>query len=255
MSDKTVGPSSAQRLPSELYREIAANLHDPSNRPALLSLSLVNTTWRTESQRVLFRSLCDKYKSDDKWWREKKRLRDTHVGFLRAIVAHPTRLGSFVRSYAQIGLVSNIINDPSERGDTGNCELWELTLRALPMFTNLKQLAFVPQIGSMTFEAAVALSRCTFQLVYLSWGCEFGRQLEQFLLTSGSLIEHLDMGSALGDLRPLPPSAAAVKYLSMDRYSPPSNLFKPGSTGTIDVVYRDDAGIIRPNEPPNACPP
>lgn len=112
MSNKTVGPLSAQRLPSELYREIAANLHDASDRPVLMSLSLVNTTWRAESQGVLFRSLCNKFKSDDKWWRARKRLRDTHILFLRAIVAQPTRLGSFVRSYAQLGLVSNFISEP-----------------------------------------------------------------------------------------------------------------------------------------------
>lgn len=267
---------SVNNLPPELYSEIAANFQDPSDRPTLLSLALVDRIWCSESQRVLFRRLCDECV-------------DTHVRFLRAIVAQPNRLGPLVRSYAQLSLVSNFPSKPlllygtkkskasstildAPRGREGaDLELWELTLKALPMFANLNQLEFVPQRHSVTSEATEVLSRCTFHLTHLSWGCEFNRHLEQFLRTHGALLKHLDLGLVAADLRLLssqtcpaltlvscgytsvpcvmnsrrittlrlsdnarsvlpqldihPSVAGAIRYLSMDRYSPHQGFF------------------------------
>ncbi|KAF5309519.1 hypothetical protein D9619_012487 [Psilocybe cf. subviscida] len=132
-SRDTVMPNKAaafsiNHLPSELYSEIAAKFQDPSDRRTLLSLALVDRIWHT------------------------------HVRFLRAIVAQPNRLGPLVRSYAQLSLVSNFPNAPRGR-EGADLELWELTLKALPMFANLNQLEFVPQRHSVTSEATEVLSR------------------------------------------------------------------------------------------------
>lgn len=80
-----------------------------------------------------------------------------------------------------------------------------------------------------------------------------------------SVLPHLDIH---------PTAAAAVKYLSMNRYSPHqifSNLAllellmwsievriinnAHPMMLSLNIPPLDDAGIIRPNKPPNACPP
>jgi hypothetical protein len=104
--------TSAVDLPTELYRHIAENLYRPSDRPALLSVALVNTVWREESQRILFRDVWDGYDDDIDAIRRKQL--DTHMLFLQAICTHPDRLGPYVRSYRQVRLAW----DP----ERSNCE-------------------------------------------------------------------------------------------------------------------------------------
>lgn len=86
-------------------------------------------------------------------------------------------------------------------------KLWELTLRALPLLTNLKQLAIVPENTTGALRAATVLSQCTFQLTHFSWGygitCD-NRQAETFLLQNGSQLQHFDAGDVDQDLRTMP---------------------------------------------------
>lgn len=87
-------------FPNELYRGIARHLHQRRDKGTLLSLSLVNQVWRHESQRVLFSSL-----SND--WYIGPKFGATHILFLEAIIAQPTRLGSYVYLYGQTDLAVN----------------------------------------------------------------------------------------------------------------------------------------------------
>ena len=88
---------STTHFPHELYREIARHLHQRRDKDTLLSLALVNSAWRQESQRMLFSSLSN----DCVVLVDSQR---THLLFLESIVAHPDRLGPYVNLYAQDGL-------------------------------------------------------------------------------------------------------------------------------------------------------
>ena len=106
MGDKCIALTTAMRLPLELYSEIAAHFPHPSDRPVLRSLALVNSTWRDESQRVLFRGLVDGF-GDAFIFPSIMGAMYTHILFLEAILANPIRLGPFVRSYAQVHMTKN----------------------------------------------------------------------------------------------------------------------------------------------------
>lgn len=99
--------------------------------------------------------------------------------------------------------------------------LWTLTLEALPMFTNLKQLAFVPRSGTTdTAEASRALSRCTFQLTHLWWDCQVDQQVSQFLRSHGSHLEYFDMSvNKSVDVHSLPSSILPVLSSASCGYS------------------------------------
>jgi hypothetical protein len=97
------GANSTLQFPVELFRVVAENLQRPNEKETLRSLALVNTVWRHESQRILFRSLRDNWHKD--------RTREAHVAgmlmhtrFLETILDHPNRLGAYVQSYSQDGL-------------------------------------------------------------------------------------------------------------------------------------------------------
>lgn len=205
----------APGLPCELYREIVWNFQDVSDRPHLLALALVNSAWREESQRMLFRSMCDVY--DEPYSRLRRDCVAIHSRFLQTILAYPTRLSQLVRSYAQIYLIHT---DHSKRsrykvkrclkiqvgqgGRDPEHRLWQLTLQALPLLTNLKELSLEPMFTHGWLTAASVLSRCTFQLTYLSWGhaitCDNG-EVERFLLQNGSHLQHLEADSINRDLQ------------------------------------------------------
>lgn len=76
------------------------------------------------------------------------------------------------------------------------------------MFTNLKQLAFVPRAHTTeTAEASRALSHCTFQLTHLWWGCNVDQHVSQFLRSHGSHLQHFEMPVNKSiDVRSLPSS-------------------------------------------------
>lgn len=84
-------------LPDELYGEITDNLGSPKDTRTLLSLALVDRAWCAQSQRVLFKTVCDN-------WIYEKEL-DTvvrrHIRFLQTIIKTPKKLGPYVRTYAQ----------------------------------------------------------------------------------------------------------------------------------------------------------
>lgn len=97
---------STLNLPPELYRDITENLCNVSDRPTLVSLALVDTAWRQESQRVLFRTVYDGGYQIPRDPNHERKHRETHIQFLRAILNHPKCLGPYVRSYAQIDLAA-----------------------------------------------------------------------------------------------------------------------------------------------------
>lgn len=88
-------------IPKELYRDIVVHLHHPEHRLTVLSLAMVNTTWRHESQRVLFRII------DVNWLSRPMQELDrdihvrAHIHFLDIVLEDPTRLGAYVYSYEQ----------------------------------------------------------------------------------------------------------------------------------------------------------
>ena len=96
-------------IPNELYSEIVGHLFHPDHRLTLVSLALVNTTWRHESQRMLFRSpgadwLCTRELAHDM-------KAQAHKQFLEIVLEQPTRLGAYVYSYEQ----ESVAVDPAER--------------------------------------------------------------------------------------------------------------------------------------------
>ncbi|KAF5322874.1 hypothetical protein D9619_000041 [Psilocybe cf. subviscida] len=157
---------STSLIPQELYREIASALYHPDNRSTLVSLALVSTAWRHESQRILFKSPGDDW-FQTREMQEHMRRRE-HVRFLEAILEQPDRLGAYVHSYDQLGLafdpeVGKTIRDPMSSHIDG-MHLWRVTCRALPLFVNLKRLAFIP--SSIT-PGLVVIRLCRSQLTRL----------------------------------------------------------------------------------------
>ncbi|KAF5326864.1 hypothetical protein D9619_004431 [Psilocybe cf. subviscida] len=158
------------RLPNELYREIAENLHHYGERYALLCLALVCKAWRAESQRVLFRTVCD----DSTDLSKREGLIRTHTLFLKSIIANPARLGPYVRTYKQRDLICYLFfragSELSSPGASSVSHVWDLTARALPALINLKHLFIVPLRDGRRTARAYLLEGCTFKLESLSWG-------------------------------------------------------------------------------------
>lgn len=97
-----------QCFPNEIYSEILQHLHRPRDRPALLSLALVNQTLRHESQKILF-SIFEGVEGHE--WRGDEPPILTHTLFLQAIIDDPKRLGPYVLTYTQDGVACDPDND------------------------------------------------------------------------------------------------------------------------------------------------
>ncbi|KAF5327495.1 hypothetical protein D9619_004425 [Psilocybe cf. subviscida] len=81
------------QLPNELYRDIIENLHYLRDRRTLLRLTLISKAWCGESQRVLFRTVCDDSMDSDR----RGSLIRTHTLFLKAIILNPPGLAHMSR--------------------------------------------------------------------------------------------------------------------------------------------------------------
>ena len=163
--------SASPQLPNELYRNISESLDYFTDRSTLLRLALVSKAWCAESQRVLFRTVGDDPTSPD----ERERLIQTHTLFLEAIILNPSRLGPYVQTYEQRGL---ICHPALAMGSTfpavrAGSYLWGLTETALPAFVSLQHLLIVPNANHRwSPSAASLLNGCTYTLKTLRWGFE-----------------------------------------------------------------------------------
>lgn len=141
--------STAAALPYEVYNQIVENLHHPSYRGTLLSLSLVSKAWSAQSQRILYMEFSDQWS----YYHEKVIVSARHSRFLSTIIDHPTRIGPLVRTYAQVDLANAAGNGDSLRG---------LTIEALPAMVNLQHLHIIP-LGAGSMPPNL-FKDCTFQL-------------------------------------------------------------------------------------------
>ncbi|KAF5327493.1 hypothetical protein D9619_004423 [Psilocybe cf. subviscida] len=157
-------------LPHELYCDIIKNLHYLRDRPTLLRLALVSNAWCIESQRVLFRTVCDDSMDLDK----RESVVHTHTFFLKAIIHDPARLGPYVQTYKQHEFTRHpfLAIDSKDPPAGASSYLWDLTENALRAFVNLQHLSIVPTPDYRWSPPASLLDGCTFKLKSLRWGFE-----------------------------------------------------------------------------------
>jgi hypothetical protein len=184
------------QFPNELYRNIIGNLHHFTERETLLHLALVSKVWCAESQRVLFRTVCDDFMDTD----ERRSLIHTQTLFLKAIILNPTRLGPYVQTYKQRQLICHpdLAMDSQNPIASASSYLWDLAEKALPAFVNLKHLFIVPILSYSRPPPVSLLDGCTFKLESLRWGFKTfypnsTDSLVEFLRTQHDLL-HLEVG-------------------------------------------------------------
>ncbi|KAF5326920.1 hypothetical protein D9619_004164 [Psilocybe cf. subviscida] len=196
---KTPMPMALPLLPSELYRNIIDSLDYLRERRTLLCLALVSNAWCVESQRVLFRTVCD----DSTDLNERECLIHAHTLFLKAIILNPSRLGSYVQIYRQRELICHpslaTSLDARSPITSTSLYLWDLTAQALPALVNLKHLDILPLQDGRRILRASLLEGCTFKLETLRWGFESydpgsDDPFVKFLGTQHELY-HLEVGS------------------------------------------------------------
>lgn len=273
------------KISLELYREIAENLDHFKDRSTLLSLALVDRTWRDESQRQMYRNVAD---VDEKGHSHVRSFK-THTLFLQSILASAV-LGSYVRAYCQ----SDIAVDPDGKAlliqlymrthsqayqaldETEDpldfvleIDLWHLTHRALPLMPNLKHLFFVSagaldggRLGPIASQSLLTHSKFTLQT--LSW--EFGNDddVQQnfipFLRTQTALYhlevsdyettpEYRDLSWLPADVCPNLVSASCPIYcmeqIMRDRDIKAFRMFTFTGLGLVDVLPRASVAAVK----------
>ncbi|KAF5326887.1 hypothetical protein D9619_004417 [Psilocybe cf. subviscida] len=182
-------PSSTRaQLPNDLYRDIVNNLHRFEERGTLLCLALVNKAWCAESQRVLFRTVCD-----DSWDEDKREsLIHAHTLFLNAIILNPTRLGPYVQTYKQRELILHplLVTDSTFLFAGAMAHLWGLTAKALPALIHLKHLFITPRYDDAKSSHTSLLKGCVFMLESFRWGFTFRDPSEDGLFVKFLRIQH-----------------------------------------------------------------
>lgn len=204
--------SRRDQFPPEIFAEFAEYLTEK----CLLNLSLASRSLRKEAQRVLFRAI-DQTRFQKRTGSTEER--DTHRLFLSAIINAPTRLGPHVHTYTSRFLA--VVPAHSEEYDeqyllqdirkgylAESREFWNLTSRALPLLTQLKQLTLFlctdqtylrKGLEPSPFRGTSILRRCKFTLDSFSWGETHGLQngiddLDEFLSRQPNLqLLHLDI--------------------------------------------------------------